>query len=80
MTDMSSASRDQADAIEAVSAAVRELDVITQQNAALVEETNAAVAQTDSQARDLDAIVDSFRLDAVPEMEPDMPMMLARAG
>jgi methyl-accepting chemotaxis protein len=80
MTEMSSASRDQADAIEAVSAAVRELDVITQQNAALVEETNAAVAQTDSQARDLDAIVDSFRLDAVAEMEPDMPLVLARAG
>ncbi len=35
---------------------------MTQHNAALVEETNAAIAQTESQANDLDDIVEVFRI------------------
>jgi methyl-accepting chemotaxis protein len=60
---IASASKSQASAIEEVSAAVRQLDEMTQHNAALVEETNAAIEQTESQANELDRIVDVFALD-----------------
>ncbi len=55
-------SREQASAIEEVNVAVRQMDEMTQHNAALVEETNAAIEQTESQAADLDGIVDVFRI------------------
>ena len=55
-------SRAQASSIEEVSVAVRTLDEMTQHNAALVEETNAAIEQTEAQAQQLDRIVDVFTL------------------
>ncbi|MDT3707326.1 MAG: methyl-accepting chemotaxis protein [Thiobacillus sp.] len=57
-------SRAQASAIEEVTTAVRQLDEMTQHNAALVEEINAAIEQTEAQAGDLDGIVDVFTLAA----------------
>ena len=57
-------SREQASAIDEVNTAVRQMDEMTQHNAALVEETNAAIEQTESQASELDRIVDVFTLDA----------------
>jgi methyl-accepting chemotaxis protein len=60
---IATASRDQASAIEEVTSAVRQLDEMTQHNAALVEETNAAIEQTEAQASELDRIVDVFTLD-----------------
>ena len=39
---------------------MRQLDEMTQHNAALVEETNAAIEQTEAQATELDRIVDIF--------------------
>ncbi len=56
-------SKEQASAIEEVSAAVRTMDEMTQHNAALVEETNAAIEQTEAQATELDRIVEIFRID-----------------
>ena len=56
-------SREQAGAIEEISTAVRQMDEMTQHNAALVEQTNAAIEQTEAQANELDRIVDIFRLD-----------------
>jgi methyl-accepting chemotaxis protein len=58
-------SQEQASAIEEVSTAVRQMDEMTQHNAALVEEINAAIEQTESQATDLDRIVDVFALEEV---------------
>ena len=55
-------SREQASAITEVNVAVRQMDEMTQHNAALVEETNAAIEQTEAQAADLDRIVDIFRV------------------
>jgi methyl-accepting chemotaxis protein len=60
---IATASRDQASAIEEVSSAVRTLDEMTQHNAALVEETNAAIEQSESQAVELDHIVDVFNVE-----------------
>ena len=51
----------QASAIEAIRRAFGSLEEMTQHNAALVEETNAAIEQTEAQANDLDRLVSRFR-------------------
>jgi methyl-accepting chemotaxis protein len=63
-------SREQAGSIEEVTVAVRTLDEMTQHNAALVEQTNAAIEQTESQAQQLDRVVDVFALDEVRGASP----------
>ncbi|HVW93179.1 MAG TPA: methyl-accepting chemotaxis protein [Devosia sp.] len=55
--------RTQAAGIEEVSIAVRQMDEMTQHNAALVEQTNAAIEQTEAQAVELDRIVSVFTLE-----------------
>ena len=64
------ASREQASAIDEVSTAVRALDEMTQHNAALVEQTNAAIEQTEAQASELDRVVEVFKLDARADLAP----------
>jgi methyl-accepting chemotaxis protein len=56
------ANRSQALALAEVKVAVRQMDEMTQHNAALVEETNAAIEQTDGQVGELDSIVDVFQI------------------
>ena len=56
-------SKEQASSIDEVNVAVRQMDEMTQHNAALVEETNAAIEQTEGQAGELDRIVDIFVID-----------------
>ena len=58
---MAKASKEQSGALDEVAAAIRQMDEMTQHNAALVEETNAAIEQTENQAAKLDSIVDVFR-------------------
>jgi methyl-accepting chemotaxis protein len=57
------ASKEQSNAISEVSIAVRQMDEMTQHNAALVEETNASIEQTENEAQRLDSIVDTFVVD-----------------
>ena len=57
------ATQEQSSTIAQVSIAVRQIDEMTQHNAALVEETNAAIEQTESQAAELDRIVEVFVLE-----------------
>jgi methyl-accepting chemotaxis protein len=57
------ASREQAGSIDEVNVAVRQLDEMTQHNAALVEQTNAAIEQTEAQANELDRVVGVFTLE-----------------
>ena len=64
------ANREQAASLEEVTVAVRTMDEMTQHNAALVEETNAAIEQTEAQARELDRIVDVFHLAAAGAAGP----------
>jgi methyl-accepting chemotaxis protein len=66
MTGIAQDSRDQASAIEEVGIAVRTMDEMTQHNAALVEEMNAAIEQTEAQATELDRIVAVFTVDQAP--------------
>jgi methyl-accepting chemotaxis protein len=63
-------SREQASAIDEVSVAIRQMDEMTQHNAALVEETNAAIEQTEAQASELDRIVAIFTVDDAPARQP----------
>ena len=79
MQSISKASREQAAAIDEVSVAVRTLDEMTQHNAALVEETNAAIEQTEAQATELDRVVDIFTIDAadtVPAPRASAPVQV----
>lgn len=64
MEAIATASGEQASALSEINTAVRQMDETTQHNAALVEETNAAIEQTEAQANELDHIVSSFRLAA----------------
>jgi methyl-accepting chemotaxis protein len=57
---IATASREQASSIDEVNVAVRQLDEMTQHNAALVEETNAAIEQTEAQANELDRVIGVF--------------------
>jgi len=59
---IAAASREQALGLGEVSSAVSQMDQITQQNAAMVEETNAACRALQSDARELIGAVDQFQL------------------
>jgi methyl-accepting chemotaxis protein len=76
---IATSSKAQAASIEEVTAAVRALDEMTQQNAALVEQTNAAIEQTEGQANELDRIVDVFAIDgrepSAPASRPEMAVV-----
>ena len=58
------ASAVQADSLQQVSTAAREMDRMTQQNAAMVEEATAAASGLTRQAQSLTALVANFRLEA----------------
>ena len=62
MTLIAARSDEQAMAIHQINTAVRKLDEMTQHNAALVQETSAAIEQTETQASELDGIVETFTL------------------
>jgi methyl-accepting chemotaxis protein len=66
MEGIASDSRAQAQQIGEVNAAIRQLDEMTQHNAALVEETNAAIEQTEGQVVELDRVVDVFVMENRP--------------
>ncbi|HEU4776273.1 MAG TPA: methyl-accepting chemotaxis protein, partial [Telluria sp.] len=60
--DITSASDEQQAGIEQVNVAITQMDGITQENAALVEQAAAAAAAMQEQAASLSALVDTFKL------------------
>ena len=64
VTDIANASREQSSGIEQVTQAVSQMDEVTQQNAALVEEAAAAAESLEEQARGLVDAVGTFKLSA----------------
>ena len=64
MGEISAASREQEVGIEQINQAVAEMDTVTQQNAALVEEAAAATGALEQQAAHLAQVVSVFTLDA----------------
>ena len=66
MDEISAASQEQSDGIEQVSQAVGQMDQVTQQNAALVQQATAAAASLEEQAARLEQAVAVFRLAGMP--------------
>ena len=64
VSEISAASAEQSTGINQVNQAVAQMDAVTQQNAALVEEAAAAAASLEVQARQLRASVAVFQLDS----------------
>ncbi|MBS4097808.1 MAG: hypothetical protein KGZ83_13335, partial [Sulfuricella sp.] len=63
MAEISSASLEQSSGIEQVKHAIDQMDDVTQQNAALVEEAAAAAESLEEQAHNLSSSVSVFKLD-----------------
>ena len=61
LDDINTAAEEQTKGIEQVNSAVTELDDITQQNAALVEQTSAAAQNMNQRARQLREMISSFK-------------------
>ncbi|ANG93280.1 methyl-accepting chemotaxis protein II [Enterobacteriaceae bacterium 155047] len=82
MGEIASASDEQSRGIDQVALAVSEMDRVTQQNAALVQESAAAAAALEDQASRLKRAVSAFRLSVTPthsETSRDVPAMAATA-
>jgi methyl-accepting chemotaxis protein len=71
MRDIAASSQEQSTGIAQVNQAIAQMDDATQQNAALVEEAAAAAAALQEQARELDAVVRTFKLAA--NTAPSLP-------
>ncbi|HTH62455.1 MAG TPA: methyl-accepting chemotaxis protein [Paraburkholderia sp.] len=67
MGEIAAASAEQSDGIAQVGRAVTQMDEVTQQNAALVEEAAAAAASLQGQAARLDEALAAFRVNAADE-------------
>ncbi|MBV8634477.1 MAG: HAMP domain-containing protein, partial [Burkholderiaceae bacterium] len=74
MSEISAASQEQSSGIEQVNLAITQMDEVTQQNAALVEQAAAAAQSMQDQAGNLSMVVSVFKVDggsaqrALPEM------------
>src|SRR5450830_399672 len=64
VNEISAASAEQSDGIEQVNQAITQMDEVTQQNAALVEEAAAASQSLQEQAQQLEQAVSVFKLDS----------------
>ena len=63
ITRIAERTAEQSAGLTQINTGVGQLDGVTQQNAAMVEESTAATHQLDQDARDLNAAVQSFRTD-----------------
>ena len=70
MGEISAASSEQSQGVAQVGEAVTQMDQVTQQNAALVEEMAAAAASLNNQAQDLVSTVAFFKLSPVQAAQP----------
>jgi len=62
VSEIASASQEQATGIDEINTAITQMDEVTQQNAALVEENTAAASSMVEQARDLEKLMSFFTL------------------
>lgn len=66
MIEMATTARHQAGSISEINQAVRQLDLMTQQNAAMVEETNATTSTLKGEANTLSQLVNKFGSETTP--------------
>ena len=59
---MMESTREEADTLREINSAVAELDAMTQQNAAMVEETTAAIHRLATEALEMDRRIGNFTL------------------
>jgi len=81
MQEIAAASGEQSRGIEQVNQAITQMDEVTQQNAALVEEAAAASQSLEDQGRRLNESISFFRLDAAASLgrAPSVPARTAPA-
>ena len=70
MSEIAAASVEQTTGIEQINSAISQMDEVTQQNAALVEQAAAAAGSLQDQAGALAAVVSVFKLDLAPIVAP----------
>ncbi len=70
VTDIASSSEDQATSLAQVNTAVNHMDQVTQQNAAMVEQTTAATHSLLSEARDLSRRMNDFTIEGSVRQAP----------
>ncbi len=84
MAEITAASREQSQGIEQVNRAVMEMDDVTQQNAALVEEAAAAASSLQDQAVNLSQVVSVFKLNDADfhaaQVLPAVPVQTSAQG
>jgi methyl-accepting chemotaxis protein len=80
IAEIMTASVEQSSGIEHINAAIAQMDSVTQQNAALVEEATAAAASLHEQAAGLSAVVSVFQLDAVAPAGAAVPPALRQTA
>ena len=73
MDEISAASQEQSDGIEQVSQAVGQMDQVTQQNAALVQQASAAAASLEEQANRLEEAVAVFQVVSAQSARSALP-------
>jgi methyl-accepting chemotaxis protein len=66
MTEIASAAQEQATGLAEVNSAVNQMDKVTQQNAAMVEQATAASHSLTSEAEELTRLVGQFKTGAIP--------------
>ena len=74
MAEISAASLEQSSGIEQVNIAITQMDDVTQQNAALVEEAAAAAESLEDQARHMVEMVARFKLEESPKPQVAAPV------
>jgi methyl-accepting chemotaxis protein len=80
VAEIAAASREQSSGIEQVNRAVMQMDEMTQQNAALVEEATAASQSMADQARDLNKMMNRYRIDQATAEWVSAPTQRANAA
>jgi methyl-accepting chemotaxis protein/methyl-accepting chemotaxis protein-1 (serine sensor receptor) len=80
MGDITQASLEQTAGLDQIHKAIDEMDAITQQNVALVEEATAAAGALHDQADALLQVVGVFHLDGMPAQQPVRPAPAAKPG
>jgi methyl-accepting chemotaxis protein len=69
VTEIAASAQEQATALQEVNTAVNQMDQVTQQNAAMVEQATAASTALSGEAQELGRLIGQFRLGATPAVD-----------